>query len=200
MSDRENVLMIFVKNPVTGRVKTRLAKDIGDEKALKVYQQLLYITKKICDEVNACRQVWYSEEIEHGDLWESDNYSKYKQQGKGLGRRMKHAFEQIFERDCGKAVIIGSDCALLKPHHIEDAFRNLETHDVVIGPSRDGGYYLLGMRRFIPQLFEGKAWSTSDVLEQTLSDCETLGLSTAVLETLNDVDTKEDWKQVRDLL
>ncbi len=191
-------LIIFVKNPVLGTAKTRLAASIGDEAALEVYHQLLAYTKDVASSIQVDRSVWYSSDIDEHDIWLNENFTKRLQFGEDLGEKMKNAFRQTFEEHGSKAVvIIGSDCAELEPYHIKQAFNELSTSDVVIGPAKDGGYYLLGMSKFQSQLFESISWSTSSVAEQTIDKVKTLGLSFRLLEKLNDVDTIEDWKQVK---
>lgn len=191
-------LLIFIKNPRRGHVKTRLAATEGDEKALEIYQQLLAYTRKTVQPLQADKQVWYSQFVPEQDEWDDAIFVKKRQQGETLGRRMQGAFKQAFNEDYRQVVIIGSDCGQLKKKHLEHAYEALKTNDVVIGPSEDGGYYLLGMRKYFPVLFEDKPWSTDDVFEHTLEDCKTYNLSYHVLETLNDVDTEEDWDQIKD--
>lgn len=193
-----NALLIFIKNPKKGNVKTRLAATVGDDKALAVYRKLLDYTRNVALEVPTDRQVWYSRFIPKEDAWSSDHFTAKLQQGDSLGQRMKQAFSRAFEDGYEKAVIIGSDCGQLQPRHVENAYAKLNDHDMVIGPSQDGGYYLLGMNRFLPVLFEDKPWSTDDVFDQTIEDCEANGFSYSILEELNDVDTEDDWNQVKD--
>lgn len=198
--DTQNILLIFVKNPVAGRVKTRLARDIGDERARQVYCRLLKLTRRVTDRISARRQLWYSDRIDPADDWPETLYRKRLQQGAGLGERMHHAFRQVFAEGAAKAVIIGSDCPGLRQEHITQAYKALDSHDVVVGPSADGGYYLLGMNRLLPELFEEIPWSTDRVLPQTLQRCRRLGLSRHRLDTLNDIDTKADWEAYQEQL
>ncbi|MBO6792867.1 MAG: TIGR04282 family arsenosugar biosynthesis glycosyltransferase [Balneolaceae bacterium] len=194
----QNDLIIFVKNPVLGTAKTRLAVSIGNEAALVVYLQLLAYTKDVALSIDVNRSVWYSSNIDKNDMWTNEDFTKRLQFGDDLGEKMKNAFRKTFEEQNSSAVvIIGSDCAELEPNHIKQAFEELLNSDVVIGPARDGGYYLLGMSKFHPQLFESISWSTSSVAEQTIEIVNKLGLSYQLLEELNDVDTVEDWKQVK---
>lgn len=186
------VILIFVKNPIKGYVKTRLAKSIGDTKALKVYQSLLQITKGLTRELSCDRQVWYSQSVVKDDIWEDGDYSKFVQRGENLGERMKYAFRQAFETDYRKVVIIGSDCAELNRKIIGEAFKALETSEVVVGPSVDGGYYLLGMSMFLPFLFDGKSWSQDVVFEQTRNQLINRTVSHHILPVLNDIDDIED--------
>ncbi|SMO33701.1 hypothetical protein SAMN06265218_10187 [Fodinibius sediminis] len=186
-----NLLMIFVKNPELGKVKTRLARSIGDKQALAVYQELLKLTQSATDSLNVTRQVWYSRFIEQEDQWK-ENYQKRLQRGADLGMRMKSAFQEAFDNGFEKVVIIGSDCAEMTPGLLREAFQLLEKKDVVIGPSRDGGYYLLGMANFYPGLFEDKKWSTPAVGEQTIRQLQEMQVSHALLPVRNDIDTAQD--------
>jgi rSAM/selenodomain-associated transferase 1 len=186
------LLLIFIKNPEEGKVKTRLAQSIGDEKALKVYKELLRITKSVTDRLNCDHQVWYSKFIIEDDLWNDVSYEKRLQKGNNLGQRMKNAFSRAFEEDYKKVIIIGSDCPDITKEIIQQAWGELDKNELVIGPSKDGGYYLLGMTSFQPKLFNNKSWSTSSVLNETLKQADGLGLSYRLLPELNDIDTKED--------
>ena len=191
----KNLLMIFIKNPVAGEVKTRLGASIGSTNALQVYKKLLSHTREIAVQVKCDREIWYSSMIDRRDSWNSDLFEKKLQQGRNLGVRMSRAFQQAFEAGYEKAVIIGSDCPELEPQHIEDAFDALRSEDAVIGPSEDGGYYLLGMKKYTPEIFSDIEWSTSSVFEETKRHFEQLGLTCKTLEVLNDIDTIEDLKK-----
>jgi rSAM/selenodomain-associated transferase 1 len=188
----KSVLFIFVKNPEHGLVKTRLAADIGDDAALNVYNRLLEYTESVATEIDVHKQIWYSKKIETDDIWPEHVYEKRVQSGKNLGERMSGAFSENDESGYIKQIIIGSDCAELTANHIEKAFIELDEHDVVLGPSEDGGYYLLGMRSYIHELFEGMSWSTENLYRETLQTIRTLQLSFAELEILNDIDTLDD--------
>jgi len=187
----ENHLIIFVKNPVLGNVKTRLAKGIGDEKALEIYVQLLELTRKVAQQINCTRHVFYSDEIEN-DAWDEDKFNKHVQEGDDLGERMKNAFEKVFALGAKKAVIIGSDCPQLTSGIVSDSFEILNQKDVAIGPAKDGGYYLIGMKNLHPFLFESKEWSTDSVFEDTILDLMENRLSYGRLETLSDLDNIYD--------
>jgi len=188
-------LIIFIKNPVLGKVKTRLAATVGDDRALQVYLQLLAITREAALGAQCDRQLFYSDSIILDDAWDATHFSKHTQTGNDLGVRMHHAFQTCFSRGATNAVIIGSDCPEISTDVIESAFAHLAEYDVVIGPAQDGGYYLLGMKAFHPEFFVGKHWSTSHVLRDTLLDAERLGLSCAKLPTLTDLDNEEDLKR-----
>jgi uncharacterized protein len=187
-------LIIFVKNPEIGRVKTRLAKTIGDEQALSIYQKLLLYTKEITKGLNADKSVYYSEHIENNDLWDNMLFSKHLQRGDDLGERMQNAFADAFAQGKERVIIIGSDCLELETYMIKEAFAVLENNDVVLGPAKDGGYYMIGMTAFLPTLFEDKNWSTDDLLMDTILDLKKMNAKYYLLKTLNDIDTIEDLK------
>jgi rSAM/selenodomain-associated transferase 1 len=187
----ENHLIIFVKNPVLGKVKTRLAAGIGDAKALEIYLQLLELTRDAANETKCTRHVFYSDEIEN-DAWDDDRFNKHIQEGMDLGLRMKNAFEKVFALGTKKAVIIGSDCPQLTKDIIEESFEILYDKDTVIGPANDGGYYLLGMKKLHHILFENKEWSTDSVFEDTVHDLIENRLSYGKVEKLSDLDTIYD--------
>ncbi|MCB9185197.1 MAG: TIGR04282 family arsenosugar biosynthesis glycosyltransferase [Flavobacteriales bacterium] len=184
-------LIIFIKNPVLGKVKTRLAAGIGEQRALEIYMQLLEITRSVALKINCTRNVFYSDEIVSDD-WEDDKFNKFVQEGDDLGERMKNAFEQVFALGAKNAVIIGSDCPELTSNIIAEAFELLDNRDVTIGPANDGGYYLLGMKKLHPFLFEEKEWSTDSVFEDTVIDLSENQLSYGCLEKLSDLDTVSD--------
>jgi len=187
-------LLLFIKNPRLGHVKTRLARTVGDVEALRVYRFLLDKTRDTALQVDARRMLFYSEQIQHDDDWLSSQFDKFVQAEGDLGVRMSSAFETAFAKGANRAVIIGSDCPELDPDTVRTAFEALHAHELVIGPSADGGYYLLGMRQLWPALFEGIPWSTEVVLEQTLHKAQQLGLKAFQLQTLNDIDEEQDWK------
>jgi uncharacterized protein len=187
---KENLVLIFTRNPELGKVKTRLAATIGDKNALDIYNYLLNHTQEIISKIDATRRVLYSEEINKNDIWDNDLYQKQTQFGTHLGARMKNAFADGFADDFKKIVIIGTDLHDLEASDIENAFSELEKNDVVIGPAEDGGYYLLGLK-FIPNgIFSNKNWGTNSVLSATLSDLENFNI--CLLKTKNDIDTFED--------
>jgi len=185
------VLLIFVKNPVLGKVKTRLAKTVGDEKALSVYRHLLEHTHSVTDQLPYRRQLWYSDSIDREDRWDS-GYEKKLQQGDDLGERMKNAFAEVFKQETEKGVIIGSDCPEISVDILQHAFEALDQYETVIGPSEDGGYYLLGMNAFYPGIFESIEWSTDSVFADTIQKLNKLQLSYYRLPELNDIDTYRD--------
>ncbi len=196
-NNNNNKLIIFVKNPVAGKVKTRIAKTMGDEGALQAYKELLSHTEQICSKTNADRIVYYGSHVEKDDLWKEKFYQKKCQEGRDLGSRMANAFKQELRAD-SSAILIGSDCGQLSTKILELAFRRLQKYDVVLGPTFDGGYYMIGMRTFIPELFETMAWSTEKVYPATLVRILLAGKSFCELPMLQDIDFEEDyleWKK-----
>jgi uncharacterized protein len=185
-------LVIFVRNPVLGQVKTRLAKDIGDERALEIYQQLLQHTLEITRSLSFRKFIYYADEVSDYDLWSVPGYTKRKQNGNDLGERMLNSFKELFDQGFTQIIIIGSDCLQLKMETLEEALALLESNNAVIGPARDGGYYLLGLTKFYPELFINKPWSTDKVFAKTIEDFIDLGISYALLEELSDIDTAAD--------
>lgn len=184
--------MIFTKNPVAGKVKTRLARDIGDDKALEVYKFLLKHSYEITSPLTLNKQVFYSSQIAENDIWKSGGFEKKLQIEGDLGEKMEAAFSEAFKKGYQKVIIIGSDMYDISLADISTAFTNLEDHDYVIGPAQDGGYYLLGMKALNSDLFEGKNWSTSTVLVDTLADMKDARIK--VLPEKNDIDTLDDIK------
>ncbi|MEO9482208.1 MAG: TIGR04282 family arsenosugar biosynthesis glycosyltransferase [Ekhidna sp.] len=191
MSD--SLLMIFVKNLIPGMVKTRLAKDIGIDKALDVYQELVHHTHTITKKIEVDKAVYYSEYVEIEDIWDTGDYKLTSQKGFTLGEKMTNAFDEAFDA-YNKVIIIGSDCYDLNSKIIKSAFEMLEENDLVVGPAKDGGYYLLGMKEYLPQLFQDKTYSTDSVLKELLAEAEELELSIHQLPLLNDIDTLDDLK------
>lgn len=186
-------VIVFVKNPELGKVKTRLAATLGDEKAMEIYLKLLDYTRgQLIKLSNTQKVVFYSSFIDNDDEWNDHIFNKSVQSEGGLGDRMKSAFYATFD-SCTPVIIIGSDCPQLTVDHIETAFDSLKHNDVVIGPSHDGGYYLLGMNKYIPELFDDIKWSTDSVFQETKQKAEDLKLKVYIIETLSDVDFEEDW-------
>ncbi len=186
----KNVVIVFIRNPELGKVKTRLAKVIGQEAALNIYIQLLEHTEQVLSSLTCDIAVYYSNQIEQNDIWNKPSYKKHLQIGEDLGERMCNAFAEQFNLKYQKVVIVGSDLFDLKPNHITEAFEALEQNDVVIGPAKDGGYYLLGMKQLIPEVFQNKNWGTETIFNDTLKDLKSYTIK--ILETLNDIDTFED--------
>jgi len=190
MHTGKTLLMTFVRNPELGKVKTRLAQGIGEKAALEVYIKLLEHTERVLQNIHTDKCIWYSVAVHQNDLWDDAIYQKKAQVGNDLGERMQHAFEDAFEHNYEKVIIIGSDLYDLQPKHIEEAIAALDTNDIAIGPAKDGGYYLLGMKTLHKEAFLPKEWGKENVLKDTLNDLTTEKIH--LLETLNDIDYAED--------
>lgn len=189
---KDALLIIFVKNPELGKAKTRLAQTIGKEKALAIYRMLLERTKDVTFDLEVGIQVHYNQFIDRNDLWDDGRYIKKKQIEGDLGQKMQFAFEEAFSAGYEKICIIGSDCYDLNKKHLEEAFLNLETSEFVLGPSFDGGYYLMGMRALLTSVFSNKQWSTNSVFNDTLKDIKKGDKSYTLLSKLSDVDVEAD--------
>ncbi len=191
MEDKR-LLMLFVRNPELGKVKTRLAASIGPEKALEVYFKLLRHTRKVTQDLASDKVVHYADRIAPEDMWPNSVYRKQLQQEGGLGAKMEAAFASAFAEGYSAVMIIGSDCPQLTQSLLEQAFDKLQKHDVVIGPAVDGGYYLLGMKKLHQAFFRNKRWSTAQVFADTMEDVAQLQLTCFLLPRLTDVDHEED--------
>lgn len=192
MMANKSLLLVFAKNPTLGKVKTRLAKSIGKEKALEIYKALLKKTANVLEELEVDIHLYYSDYIEKDDLFSSLAIQKKRQIGEQLGERMSNAFrESLVTYD--KVVIIGTDLWTLESQDVTNAFKALEHNTAVIGPSADGGYYLLGITEFLPQIFLNKQWGTSSVLPNTLKDLKSI--KHHLLTEKNDVDTFLDLEE-----
>lgn len=186
--------MIFIKNPIEGKVKTRLGKDIGHLRAVEIYKRLLEHTRTVALDTQSRRWLWYGDYVNNEDSWAEKDFDKKLQKGDSLGDRMNHAFEEAFDQGFERVVIIGSDCPEITEKTLSSAFEALDEYDVAIGPANDGGYYLLGMRKKV-NLFNNKSWSEESVFEDTISDIQSQKLSYKILEELTDLDTIEDLKK-----
>ena len=186
----KNLLLVFTRNPELGKVKTRLAKTVGNATALKIYIFLLERTRDISVKVSADKAVYYSVKVRENDIWDASIFQKHQQVGEDLGIRMLHAFKNGFKAGYEKVMIIGSDLYDLTAETIENAFIALENNEVVIGPAEDGGYYLLGMNSLEEKVFKNKDWGAETVRKDTLEDLK--DKKVFLLGELNDVDVFED--------
>lgn len=185
--------MIFIKNPALGKVKTRLAKTVGPYKALKIYQFLLDHTMEITYELDKLDKfVFYNEFIPTRDVWPDRHYQKALQTGKDLAEKMSNAFKMATNEGYAKVVLMMPDCPKMSDTIIEKAFKVLDNHDFVIGPTNDGGFYLIGMKEFQPQVFAGRQYSTERVFQETVAEIEKLNKKYFKLPTLVDVDMEDD--------
>ena len=194
---KPRTLVVFVRAPRLGRVKTRLAASVGDERALGAYVAL---GRRVFDAVlspGEWRCAVYltppgSEDEVH--RWLPGAASYRPQSGGDLGERMAAAIAAELRGGADRVVLIGTDCPDLDAAAVARAFGALDAADVVLGPALDGGYYLVGMRRLHAPVFAGVPWSSADTLGVTLERAHAHGLAVALLEPLRDVDTESDWR------
>ena len=191
-------LLFFIKNPEKGKVKTRLASAMGDEMAVKLYRRFLLEMLSTLNRGTFLFYLCFYPENSLNDLkdWLGDHYLYTPQRGENLGERMKNGFVEAFSMNFKRVVLIGSDIPDLPIEFIEEAFHSLKEKDVVIGPSFDGGYYLVGFRdrSFSPQVFEEIPWSTDRVFEETMKVLKQEKLAVHTLPPWRDIDTIEDLK------
>jgi len=190
LPNSKSALIIFTRNPELGRCKTRLARTVGNEDALAIYKILLQHTVKISKDLNIDKFVYYSNSIAKNDVWNEEIFRKKKQGGNDLGKRMKNAFIDLFRMAYEKIIIIGSDMYDLSKTDLENAFSCLERNDFVLGPAEDGGYYLLGMKKNKPEIFQNKKWGTKTVFSDTINDLK--NEKVYLLPIKNDIDIYED--------
>lgn len=189
---KEDLLIIFTRNPELGKVKSRLASEIGDKAALEIYQFLLKHTQAVTHNLKFDKCVYYSEEIQQDDQWDPLVYDKKLQTGEDLGERMENSFRDSFAIGYKHVAIIGSDLYDLEEKDLEEAFLQLKNNEVALGPAQDGGYYLIGMNSLTSEVFRNKDWGTSSVLAETLKDLTTKKVK--LLKLRNDIDVYEDIK------
>lgn len=193
----DNAIIVFAKLPVKGKVKTRLAKDTGVSFATSLYKVCVKHTFNVLSEFNTSSVqifLFYPEgsEIKKIREWAGNKFSYYTQKGDNLGDKMYNAFKLIFEKGFKKVIIIGTDLPDINHEIIEEAFSYLETKDCVLGPSNDGGYYLLGFKKKTIDLFSDINWSSDSVLEKTEGKLTQIGATYFLLDEQIDIDTKED--------
>ncbi|MEO1889883.1 MAG: TIGR04282 family arsenosugar biosynthesis glycosyltransferase [Cycloclasticus sp.] len=196
------VLQIFAKQPEQGRVKTRLAADIGEQQACEVYSRLLNNTIK-----NSCSEdwdleLWCAPDINHfvfRSLAKKFGLRLKAQSGEGLGERMLYALGEG-KKVADKVVLIGTDCPVISLEYIEQAFEALNKNDIVFGPVEDGGYILVGTREINQNMFSDVEWSVAGTLNQNIKAIEHCNLSYGLLPELWDLDRVDDlkrWQQLR---
>ncbi|OKH20454.1 hypothetical protein NIES593_18940 [Hydrococcus rivularis NIES-593] len=199
-----NQLIIFTRYPEPGKTKTRLIPRLGEEGAATLQHQMTEYTLTHARQLQSLLSLSVAIYFTGGNKsliqdWLGSDLI-YQQQSEGdLGQRMQSAFEQGFIVGIKQAVIIGTDCPELNVAILSEAFTALKRYDLVLGPARDGGYYLIGLSRLVPQLFQEIAWGTSEVFAQTKAIAQKLKLSIHCLPCLDDVDRPEDlylWQRV----
>jgi rSAM/selenodomain-associated transferase 1 len=179
-SEKNNTLIVFLRAPEPGRVKTRLAGDVGEKKALALYKTFAAATLAAADQwcdASLSGEIllsYYPEDkLDLMQAWLGRDRIYLPQSGADLGRRMTNAMASAFDRGAERVVLVGTDVPLIRNGHLEQAFECLSRKDVVLGPSLDGGYWLIGMnrQRFTPGIFDNIDWGTSSVFSETLVRC-----------------------------
>jgi rSAM/selenodomain-associated transferase 1 len=187
-------LLVFLKAPRPGQVKTRLAATLGNEAACVIYRRLV---ETVLDRISALPNVRLVYAPADGEVeilsWARPGWDIHPQEAGDLGQRLHLAFLDAFTRGAQRVVIIGSDCPAITTSDITAAWSALRTADVVLGPAKDGGYWLIGLGQPQPVLFENIAWSTTTVFRDTLESAKGAGLKISILRELPDVDTEADW-------
>ena len=187
-------LALFARRPRAGEVKTRLSPAVPPALALELYRAMLEDALAVTAAADANeRLVYWAPAVEaHDGPAVPPGMRERDQRGGDLGERLAHAFDELIATEGDRALILGADCPELESGTLRGAFDQLESHDAVLGPARDGGYYLLGLRKPAPELFRDVEWSTPRVLDQTLERLGLAGLTVALLPALDDLDTPED--------
>jgi uncharacterized protein len=189
-------LVIFLKAPRLGTVKTRLAASLGKENALRAYR---HMAEHLLRKLNGLPgvEIRFSPDEAEAEVreWIGDRF-EFRPQGTGdLGERLQRTFHDNFSRGYQRIVILGSDCPKAERADVEQAWASLAHHDVVIGPATDGGYWLIALRAAQPTLFKDIPWSTDRVLNTTLERLRASGLSYELLRQLSDIDIEADWRR-----
>jgi hypothetical protein len=191
------ILLYFVKYPEPGKVKTRLAKEVGDEEAAGIYGELARSNLETLRELSKQGIVITvvfdpPEDCEKIKRWLSPFWHYSPQKGLHLGERLENAFQAAFGQGAQKVIALGSDTLGLDAELLQKAFKVLDHCDIVVGPAKDGGYYLIGSVQPQPFLFNDIPWSTSHVLEATLERIQKSGLSYGLLRERDDLDCAEN--------
>lgn len=192
---KDGRIIVFLKAPRPGFVKTRIAQQLDAEGAAAIYQVLVGITLSTL-QARSDVELRFAPDDASAELgsWRRPGW-RIRPQGDGdLGDRIGRAFGEAFSDGADRVLILGTDCPEMEVSDVDEAFRALERHEVVLGPALDGGYWLLGTREARPELVRDIPWSTERVFETTLLRAREAGLRVAALRRLRDVDTLEDWR------
>ena len=197
----QNHLIIFTRYPVPGTTKTRLIPALGAEGAAALQKQLTEHTLRQVQDLSAEVTIYFSGgNLQQMQDWLGEKWHFQSQSGDDLGDRLINAIQNSKNAGYQRTVVIGIDCPEITSDILQQAFTALETHELVLGEATDGGYYLLGLQRLIPELFSDITWGTETVLAETMQRAQTQKLSTKILQPLNDIDYPEDleiWEKVQ---
>jgi len=183
---------VFARPPEAGKVKSRLSPALPARLAFDLYRGMLADALAVSARAAEERFVYWAESPLAGAMEATAEFGVREQHGADLGARLEHAFAELLPGPADRAVVIGADCPELDAREIAVAFERLDSHDVVLGPTRDGGYYLIGLRRVAPALFKEIAWGGDQVLRQTSERAAAAHLRVGLLASLEDVDTPAD--------
>lgn len=189
-------LIVFLRLPKWGKVKTRLATTMGHDVALSIYKELISLTLTAASGSGYETYLFYDDGLPSLEE-RNPNFSYHLQAIGDLGLKMAEAISYVLQFHT-KAVIIGSDCPLLSSSLLKESFNALDNNDVVLGPAMDGGYYLLGCRNLVKPLFNEIQWSTPYVLEQTIEKIVAASMTYRLLIPLSDIDNEVDWIRYKD--
>ncbi len=191
-------LLVFLKAPRVGTVKTRLAATLGMEAATAAYRTLVATLLREMDALDGV-ELRYAPDDAAAEIqpWRRPSWQLAAQGSGDLGERLIRAFAEHFADGARKVVVIGADCPDATPDDVRNAWSALDHHDLVVGPAHDGGYWLIGLTSPRPELFCELAWSTDQVLPRTLSRAREMGLRIAQLQTLTDIDVEPEWRAWR---
>lgn len=192
-------IIVFLRAPQPGFVKTRLAAAIGAEAACAAYRQMVEQVLPVVRAVRLPTELRFTPDDAREEIkaWAAPGWETQPQGAGDLGARLTRAFEAAFASGASRAIVIGTDCPSLAASDLRAADRALRRCDLVVGPAADGGYWLIGLCRPAPGLFDAVPWSTDQVLGVTLHKARQLRLSVELLRILEDIDTAEDWDRVR---
>ena len=199
MSDKP-IILLFIKAPIKGQVKSRLAAEVGEETALDLYISFVLDIVDTLDGIGYPLRICFYPQADVDSLLSllGGHHRLMPQKGKDLGERMENAFKQIFSEGYTRAILIGSDIPDLTPALLRDALESLTKNDVVIGPASDGGYYVIGFRKgsLNPNIFHDREWSTKRVFQDTMELLRNTSLRVHLAPQWSDVDTIEDLKSL----
>lgn len=196
-SDTSNALIIFVRTPEAGKVKTRLMKDLGSDRTLRAYKSFVADTMKVCESLKeadrflACFPTTNDAFLNRLSR-KHEFKGEFDQKGKDLGEKFINAFSDKFKEGYDKVVLIGSDSPTIPADFIEQAFDELDRNDLVLGPCTDGGYYLIGAKKLFKNVFKGIPWDSSEVLNRTLDKLYSGRIKFSLLPFWYDVDNIDD--------
>ena len=192
--------LLFLKIPRPGFVKTRLAKDLGDEVACQVYRHLAEQTLSQIPPDWPCH-IYFTPADAQAEMeaWLGPQHHYFPQSEGDLGQRLSSASKETFANGASSIILLGGDCPDIRPHHLEEAAQHLQKDTPVIGPAADGGYWLFGLPHHCPEVFKDISWSTPKVLPETLEILHQLDLPHTLLPTLEDVDDLASWSRHSEL-